>query len=629
MFWYALIGLSWASPEVSDHTVIYYNARMALREDEPLEATKLWLLRNALEEHEGSVSPHDADFHSVTWAALGDMGVCPDGHPTDEEGAGLWPLALHNWVVRNRSRMSKPKRPKPFQTFEIGRQQRFISIGDVLSVEELETVRLYRWGCVRPRLALLAAGESVVARLSDRQVSARLLQYLLERARTTLVPERVRGLSTIDARLFDIHLQLTALAAREARRKASERARQGRVLGMSRASITAMRDDEPGYTFSADSEPARILLESLDWPASEWMSLSPERRLFLYDHAKEYTGAKETLDATGLEIIDHLVEDADGEEVEKWIAHRTSDDSSAIWGGARGQSLMALDRESGFKERSVIALHRGVNHLEQGDLSGSMRAFAYALRLSPESRVGEEVHSLGLRWLTYVASQFEITNELLVTLRQLVPRREYSLLLEDLMWGAAFRADIGSFERGITNQAGRGALERRIALLHPLAKGDVNGFSLRMKKGLSESPSETMRFLKQLVQRLELEDAAVRTAHLPTMERLSDQLEPLADPSSTGRQTRTAEALLQRIQAIRDGLGVSNPWESVVERARSLDPDSEVFAGAVRLAPSDPLPWPFRPSDVAAPSVFSAMKLVPEEWRDEDGEWVFGWSIRG
>jgi hypothetical protein len=620
--------LAWAEPaEVSDQTLVYFNARLAMREDRPLDAAKYWLLRNAVEDHTGRVSPHDSDFHSVTWAALGQMGVCQDGHPTDEEGAGLWPIALHNWVVRNRSRRVKVRRSRPFDAFEVGRQQRFISIDDVLSAEELNSVRLYRWGCLRPRLALFASGESVTAKLSDRQVAGRFLQRLLERSRDTLARDRVRGLAAIDARLFDLHLQLTELARREAAQKARERGRRGREVGLSRESVIAMQGDEPAYAFSSDSEPARILRESVDWPVEEWMSLTDDRRLFLFDHATAYGGDAAALEAVASGILDELIVQREGDEIEKWVARLGPDRAPDIWGGDRGRRLMAVDAASGFGERGVVALHRGVHHLERGDLKGAMRAFAYALQHASESVVGEEVHGLSLRWLSYVASQFEITDELLITLHELVPRREYATLLEDLMWGAAFRADRVSFERGIRNQDGRGALERRVEVLYPLAKGNVGQFSTGVRDGLAESPSETLRFLTVFVQRLELEDAAVRTAHLPTLRQLRGLLDARLDLG--GRQGRTVDTLLRRIQAIESGLGGLGLDVGSRERARSLDPDGEVFAGAVRLAPSDPLPWPFAASSVSAPSAFTPLQLVPVEWRDAKGDWVYGWSIRG
>ncbi|MFT4623605.1 MAG: hypothetical protein ACI8PZ_002261 [Myxococcota bacterium] len=624
----ALLACCWAlAAEPSDHTLVYYNARMALREGAPLEATRLWLLRNALEDQTGRVSPHDADFGSVTWAALGELGVCPDGHPTDEDGAGLWPLAFHNWVVRNRSRRRRDKPPRPFEAFEVGRQQRLVSIGDVLGSAELGTVDLFRGACVRPRLVMLAAGEPLNARLSDSAVAARLLVFLLERGKETL-SERVRGRAAIDARLFDLYLQLAAFAEREARQKARERGRRGKQVGLGRSSVAAMSADVGPYAFDDDSEPARILRDSVRWSVDEWMAISPERRQFLYTSAGRYGGDPAALDGVALGVIDALIDAGDGAGVQDWIGHRGMDPArqEPIWSGERGQRLLALDRDSGFRERGVVALHRGVRHLEHGDLPGALRSFAYALGAASESAAGDEVYSLSLRWLSYVASQYEVSDTLLITLQELVPRQEYGLLLEDLMWSAALRADVESFRRGQRNQLGRGALVRRIALLDPLAVGDITGFIHRIGRGLVDGPSETLRFLDQLLERLEREDADVRAAHVPTLIRVRGLVEPLVVAS--GRQGRTATEVLRRSQAILEGLGELGEGASARDQARSLGPSAEVFAGSVRLAPADPLPWPFRAPDVAAPSAFSPLDLVPVEW-EEDGALVFGWDIEG
>ena len=631
--WLALIALAVGEPAPSDHTVVYYNARMALREGEPLEAVKLWLLRNALENQTGQVSQHDADFGSVTWAALGELGVCQDGHPNDSEGAGLWPLALHNWVVRNMSRSATPKPPKTFDAFKLGRQHRLIAINDILSARELSTVSLFRGGCIRPRLALLNAGELPNAELSDRQVAARLLMYLLDRSMETLAEERIRGLAAVEARRFDVTLQLAALAARKARQEARQMASDGRLIGLSPDSISDMREEAPDYTFAPDSEPARILRAAVGWPVSEWMSLSPERRLFLFDHARAFGGDAEVMDATALGILDALIARGDGEGVEQWIARvgtgssTGSVSSEALWGGDRGQALLALAPESGFDERAVIALHRGIGQLERGAMPDALRSLAYAMQYAPESRASAEVQALSLRWISYIASQFEITDELLVTLRQLVPRRDYASLLEDMMWSAAFRADRRSFERGARNQPGRGALSRRAALLSPLASGNVRGFSRLLRDGLTASPSETLRFLELMLERLEREDAGVRAAHLPTLAAVRTLLLPLMDEK--GRTGRSAADRVAQAQAITEGLGGLEADASPADRARSLAPTGEVYAGSLRLAPADPLPWPFRADRVPAPSVFTPLQLTPEEWRGADGEWVFGWSVGG
>jgi hypothetical protein len=209
-----------------------------------------------------------------------------------------------------------------------------------------------------------------------------------------------------------------------------------------------------------------------------------------------------------------------------------------------------------------------------------------------------------------------------------VPRRDYGVILEDLMWRAAFHADAQSFERGIRNQAGRGALERRLALLAPLARGDLRRFEEGIAAGLQHSPSETLRFLDRLVERLKLEDGEVRSAQLPTLERLDRRLAPMiSDPEIGGRRARSAASLQARIQAIREGLGAME--RSPQGKARTLAPEGQVFAGSIRLAPVDPLPWPFQATEVTAPSVFEPLRLTPVEWRDEHGELVFGWSVAG
>jgi hypothetical protein len=570
----------------------------------------------------------------VTWAALGALGVCQDGFPIDEDGAGLWPLALHNWVVRNMGRRP-PKRRRPFLAFEVGRQSRFVSIGDVLSTHELQSVELSRGTCVMPWLVQLWIGEPVTAELSERDVAAGMLLYLIDRARDTLDRERVRGWAALEARRFDLDLQLAALAAREARRDTRNQLRLGRQAGLAPESLAVMRGEAPATTLHPDSEPARILAGSVDWPASEWMTLSPDRRLFLFHHARVY-GDPEAFEPIAVGILDALLAEGDGEGVDTWIgmldAAERPDVQRRVWEGERGQRLLALDEDSGFSERGVIALHRGVHQLEQGDLTAALRSMAFALQLAPESRSPDELQGLSRRWLSYVASQFEVTDELLATLQELVPTRDYNILLEDLMWRAAFHADQASFERGMANQRGRGALDRRLGLLEPLARGEVGTFSTGIRDGLRTSPSETLRFLDQLVQRLEREDATVREAHVLTLVQLRKVVFPLTPEGGgepRGRQARTASELIDRTGALLEGVGALGVGGSMHDRARALAPTGEVFAGAVRLAPADPLPWPFQPVQVAAPSVFAPLELVPTEWQDASGTWVLGWSIGG
>ncbi|MFZ5479439.1 MAG: hypothetical protein ACOZNI_21925 [Myxococcota bacterium] len=628
--WLLFAGL--AAGEPSDATVVYYNARMALREGHATEAVQLWLLRNAMEDRAGELSPHDADFRSVAWAALGELGLCQDGFAKDADGAGLWPLALHNQVVRSLGRSRPPRLPRPFAAFEVDRQQRRVSITDVLGSRELATLKLSRTRCTRPRLALLAAGESLTASLADRQVAARLLRFLVERASATLAREQVRGLAALDARLFDLDLQLGGLAAREALAEARDAARQARELGLSRASIDAMLEHAARTTLDPSSPAARVLRECAAWPPSEWMALTPDRRLYLFAQARAAADDPADFDPLALAIVDALVAEGDGAAVEQWVGMLDAAEDPAkrraVWDGERGRALLALGDEAGFRERAVVALHRGIDALQRGQLMDALRSLAFARQHAGESRAGGDLAGLTLRWLTYVAGRFTVSAELLVTLQELVPRQDYAVILEDLSWTAAFHADARSFETGLAHSLGRGALGRRLALLAPLAAGDARRFTEGVRVGLAESPSETLRFCDQLVQRLEREDAGVRAAHVPTLAALRRLLQPLADAEDAGRQSRAAVSLLERTRAIADGVG-GLPEPGDRDRARALDPEGEVYAGSIRLAPADPPPWPFPAPVPAPPSVFEPIELRPVEWRDDAGEIVFGWSIRG
>jgi hypothetical protein len=391
-----------------------------------------------------------------------------------------------------------------------------------------------------------------------------------------------------------------------------------------------MREGGPDYTFASDSEAARILRDSATWPASEWMALSPERRLFLFQHARTFGGDPAELDAIALGIIDRLIAERKGAEVEDWIGHRggSAEMQQAIWGGERGERLLSLDDSSGFRERSVIALHRGVQLLEAGDLQVRLARSRSRSTLRASRARRPPWQALSLRWLSFVAAQFSIDDELLTLLQALTPPLEYAKISRtscgtprstrtarrsiarcDIRWGAA-RSSSGSICCG-RSRAATWLVSRN-----------------KSQRELDESPATTLRFLKQLVERLETEDAGVRSAQAETVRNVRRMALPLTlDEGNKGGQARQAQALVERCQSLLDGLGELEA--DARSRARSVAPGNDVFAGSVRLAPSDPLPWPFPAPTVQAPSVFLPLTLRPEEWRAPSGELVFGWSIEG
>src|SRR5688500_1498842 len=95
----ALTAQPSAASEPSAQPKVFYNARIALRDDRPADVLKLWLLRNGLVDQGNPPAVEDDELKSAVWVALGDLSLCQDGFPKDAAGAGLWPVALHNWVV--------------------------------------------------------------------------------------------------------------------------------------------------------------------------------------------------------------------------------------------------------------------------------------------------------------------------------------------------------------------------------------------------------------------------------------------------------------------------------------------------------------------------------------------------
>lgn len=609
-------------PEV----LVHANARLALREGRPLEAVKLWLLRNAVYSETRRLSPHDGDQRSVTWAALGALGLCPDGYPQDDigDGAGLWPLALHNWLLRNRREPPPGPDGSPFAAFALGRQQRHVSLRDVLDAAELDALTLRRTECWwRPRIA--ARVDAPWADLADPRVAARALRSLLRQSLRTLDPHRVIGRAAIEARIFDLDLRIAGLDASALRTARREAAAHGRRAGLSRAERAALRRDADGG-INPDAEAAAILDASLGWTPDEWLTLSPDRRQYLFAHAAERGDAARVVPLT-LALVDRLAEARRGAEVAGLIAWLGDDPAArrAAWHGDRGARLLALDPETGFRERAPIALHRGVDALAQGQLPDALTSFAQALQWAETSRDAEAVQNLARRWLSFVAAQFRVTDELLAMLQRLVPRTDYALILEDQLWHAALNADRDSFDRALRHPAGQGALAHRAERLRPLAAGDASAFAAALEADLATAPAVAHRFLARFVERVEAADAATRAAHLPLLRRLAEHLEAHRRDAA-GRPQRRVDALIERLAALIDGLAPLPADAPAADRARGLDPDRELHAGSVRLAPTDPLPWPFSRPVVQAPSVFTPLVLRPEEWR-VDGARVLGWRI--
>ncbi len=627
-----LLGLTLSLPAPAEEpppkqTIVFYNARIALRERRPTEALRLWLLRNSLADT-GPRGVYDEEFRSVVWAALGALGLCQDAYPKDDErGAGLWPLALHNWVVKQANQLP-PELPSPYDAFELGLQHRLISLHDTLSEAELRTVSFFPTYCSLPDVTLVSLGMSPSTDLTDRFNQGRMLRLLLLKSLDTLVRSKVQSVAAIEARIFDLDLAMAQLAARKARQAGQLAAAKARAVGISDPG--AKEAKEAAMKWPEDSPQAAFLRRSLTWRSSEWLTMSRQRRQFLYSQARPFAANAAVVEPLVLDVTDALIARGEGAEVSAWIAALelgpSPSDRAIITAGDRGKRLLELEPESGFKDRSVIALHRGVGFLEAGSRQEALRSFAFAMAHAEESSEAAVILGLARRWLSFVLSRYETSEEVISMLKALVPRQEYNSVIEDLVWRAALRADARSFERIVASAQHGGAFDARAAHLSLLAHAKPGEMVTSLRDSAADEPYLTLRFTRQLLEKLEAEEADVRAANVPMLKLLIGVLDSIAERAKGFKAQATAAAeLAARVHAILEGLSAFDT--SPAARARALSPRHEAFAGNIRLAPVDTLPWPFRLPEAEAPSAFVPLVLKPIEWRGPDGKLVFGWKI--
>jgi hypothetical protein len=633
-----------ANTDLPPQTMLYYNARIALREGRHQDVLRLWLMRNALE-YQGESPEHDDDFRSALWVALSGAGLCHDGIPADDNigGAGLWPLAMHNWLVRSTSKQPAPPQPRSFTSFDSGFQQRHFSLYDILSYEELRGARFMRGNCWRPYFSLLWLGTPHWLDLKDRLSVGIMMRDLIDRSRRTLDTERVRGQVVLETRLFDIDVALGKLAKSAARRETGVLAQVAKTTGVSETAMMMMREERLAEV--RKSKYTALLRRSLRWHAEDWFSLSQNRRLALFGEAAETYAdtpfVEEDLRRTLLQNIDALLDNKSGEELEQWLGfasqrsfsrqNTTPGDSArrealikSIVLDVRGEKILGVDVASGFRERSSVALWRGVDHLERGERLDSMRSFALAMQTSDDSRQADEVHRLAKRWFAYVLAQHRADDEALAILEQFVSPLDRNDLLEILLWRAAFYADEVSFARIAAGIRRGGALDLRKRHLELLATGDAGAMWTQVREDY-ESPHAVYKFAHQLTDELATENLDVRVKNRRTLELGKVLLAEVSEEANRGLRRRIDD-LMQRMQVLLDAIEVYDT--SPDGRARSAAPGAVAYAGSVRLAPADPLPWPFAFPSVQPPSPFSPLELRPIEWLDAQGERVFGWQIR-
>jgi hypothetical protein len=613
---------------LAPHDRVWTEARRALAARDPQSALHLWLLHRAMPWDDAFA--HEADFVSTVWVAAGDSGVCPDGLPDDADSARLWPIAMHNWLVRRVRRGPPADLPPTWATFPLRLQTRPISLFDTLSLEELRTARVVVGPCDAHRWVQTRLPTLQWLNLDDQVSVGLVLHDLLTRAESVTNPSLVRDKALLAARRFDLDAALTRLSRDRARADVNLAATVLRSTGLATDQLVQWQQEQ-GRAFASGTR-AGFWKTAATWPSSTWLDLPHDRRAGLFLDARDALRSAGTEQAIVLGVLDGLIERRDGVEVQRWLGAVDGLPDAAsmrtrLLTGDVGARLLALSTDDGFREHGVVALHRGVERVQAGESLAALRLFADALAHVDESSIGGPLHDLTVRWFSFVVGSYEATPEVLEVIERLVPAADHTVVLEAVLWRALFRGDVASFDRAFALLP-RGARGQRTLFqtIAPIVHSDVDGAFDAVDAASKERPRAMLDLAARLLDRLGEEPATLRARHEPTLRRLLETLERMASTAESKARRSTADTLAGRAQAMLEGLG---RWQQeLAARVRAHDPDYETDAGALRLAPADALPWPFVLTAPRAVDPFSPITIAPVQWRGPDGAIVQGWSLR-
>ena len=609
--------------------LVFWNARNQLREQNPSDVIRLWILHNSLAAN-GLVSTpeEEAHFRSALWVALGDMGYCPDGLAVDEDAAGIWTLAMFNWMLRAYGKDDDVETYEYWNTFEAGIVSRPVSLFDVLDAEEIRTFYPHREKCYAELTTMLRLKMSPFRYPNERYLLGEYLRHLLLHALKKLNPTDVEGISLLQVRLFDLNAEMVRMVKRRMQQNDDAVASILRQAGFGEAQIDRYRLRQ-GQRLK-EKEESELWRRALGWPVREWMNLSPKRRISLFrdlDHDAFDEGKRDEL---LMGILDALIEKGLGRELQGWMGFAAQEGrkerfEKRLFDGERGKKMLALTKDGGFVEHSVVALYRGIYEVQRGEKLAALRSFAFAINASSSSVLSSEVHAISLRWFSFILSRYETTDDVLEIVRSFISKEDARSITNILLWRAALHRDEVSFRRILAAAAKTSRLNRLVKDLEGLI--GENNESIISLGDAPDSPGPTrrkVRFVQEYIDRLSLEPVDVRAKHTQLLESLRDSLQEKAEGSRSGTK-KAALRVAQEVQIHLDALGRVD--ESAVGQARASALDWSAYAGSVRLAPADEVPWPFKLSSDRAPSAFRTLRLTPIEWRDENQELVYGWRI--
>ncbi len=521
-----------------------------------------------------------SEFRSLAWGLVGEVGACPTELGQDEGAAGLWPIAVHNHILRTYRRRA-PRKPPFFgglRSFERGRQARELRFDSLPALSELKHLKIKSGTCGAHDLMPIPYTSLAKSRGRERRMalSQSLIETLRE-GRRTLNEKQVRGKEIVDARLVDLWTW-------QERQEAEERERAGSQRG-------ASGSPEKRGTRRRSAEQLQVEEDLFQLSAAAWQQIEIERALRVYD-VLEARLSLEKQRAILFALVNRSLQADDGLLLTRVLGR--FDGPRSIFRGALHEeplkgSILSLDISSGFRERGYFSFHQALEHERSDRIEAALRSFAFALRQAADSeRQTEKVTSYSLQWVSYILSQYQVDGSMIRVLRQVLPREHYAPVWRELVWSAIFQLDAKAFDLLMQSRAGRGRASAELRKFRSYTQGKASLFLREMSGLLRNQPSQAQRLLAHFVENLERQSYEVRLRHRSTLRGILVLLERTAQ-NARRRQLRMSDETRTRIESIEAGFPEST---NLIER--DLSADAALSAGAIRLPPESSLPWPFQ-----------------------------------
>ncbi len=550
-----------AQSEASDALVgsIFHNAWLAARDDAYTEVLQHWYLFQSLAIDRQAYA---APFASLLWATVDHLDLCPENLELDRAGAELWPLVLHNYLIRHRKDSDRPPQLKPegVEAFQSGFQRRRVALTTTLEAPEMLALEVQRFPCsavaqsrdLDDRALKEPAAKSGSRVKVVKEERARLLLAFLRQAR--LHWQEGDAARLLDLRIFSIQLYL------------EEKGQADAALVEQAAALADAELDADTIAFIP-----QLIAES-DLP------LARRRTLLLewLDRAIARQDAAGTRRIIGL--IDRLDPDA----------------RVLIWSGVRGERLVAWGEN--FPEGSALALHQALDYYGQRQILPTLRSLAESTRLGAADDASAV---LAMKWIKFILLQYRFEGRLLDFLRQYLKPATFKAMAQDLMWTSVFYRERYFIEQTQT----RDLLGYRLRSMQDKLSLIAAGRDGQVIKALEkDEPRQALQFIRSFTEQLSGQSQPL----IVRMEFLLRGMQKVVD-----RQVGHS-ALQQDVRLALDALLIRAGALSEQQKDRQVAAGASVMLGTVAVEPSGAAPWPFPDPERVGLNVFRAIHLRAE-----------------